>query len=97
LRPSASWGRRIVGLVAAGAMISFAAFVLQNFTARREPFNDTKSAAMTTETTPEGSRPSADFAWDANDSDISGFSRNLVPFESRSQQLWDKSPAMDKE
>ncbi|MFO0978221.1 MAG: serine/threonine-protein kinase [Planctomycetaceae bacterium] len=97
LRPFASWGRRIVGLVAAGAMISFAAFVLQNFTARREPFNDTKSAAMTTESTPEGSRPAADFAWGANDSDISGFSRDLVPLESRSQQLWDKSPAMDKE
>ncbi len=111
LRPSAIWGRRIVGLVAVGAMISFAAFVLQNFTARREPFNDAKSAAMTTESTPEGSRPtatyrestpegsrpSANFAWDANDSDISAFSRDLVPLESRSQQLWDKSPAMDKE
>jgi hypothetical protein len=44
---------------------------------------------------PEGSRPSANFAWDAIGSDISAFSSDLAPFESRSQQLWDKSPAMD--
>jgi hypothetical protein len=76
-------------------MISVAAFALQNFSARREQSDVTKSAAMTTESAPEGSRPSANFAWDAAESDLSTFSRDLAPFESRSQQLWDKSPAMD--
>jgi hypothetical protein len=95
LCPSAIWGRSAVGLVAVGAMISVAAFALQNFSARREQSDVTKSAAMTTESAPEGSRPSANFAWDAAESDLSTFSRDLAPFESRSQQLWDKSPAMD--
>lgn len=109
LRPSAIWGRRVVGLAAVGAMISFAVMAFQNLTARRDSTGDTKSVAMTPESSPEGSRPaatnredtpkvlrpSANFAWDANVSDISAFSRDLAPFESRSQQLWDKSPAMD--
>jgi hypothetical protein len=80
-------------------MISFAVMAFQNLTARHDSTGDTKSAAMTPESAPEGSRPAANFAWDANDSDISAFSRDLAPFESRSQQLWDTSPAMhtDKE
>jgi hypothetical protein len=97
LLPYAIWGRRAVGLVAVGAMMTVAAFTFQNFTARHEPSSDTKSAAVTTESAAEGSRPPATFAWDAAESDLSALSRDLVPFESRSQQLWDKSPAMDKD
>lgn len=97
LRLTATGRRFVVGLIAVGVLISFAAFMLQNFTARREPFNNTTSAAMTTETSPDGSRPSVEFSWDANNSDISAFSRDLVPFESRSQQLWDNTPTIVKE
>ncbi len=97
MRPSALWGRRVVGLVAVGAITSVAAFALQHFAARHDPSEDTKSAAMPIESKPEGSRPSATFAWGAAEADISAFSRDLAPFESRSQQLWDNAPAMDKE
>jgi hypothetical protein len=104
-------GRRVVGMGTITAIAIIAASALQNFAARREQFRDTKSSAMTTESTPEGSRPSAtnrkdtpegsrpsaNFAWDAAESDISVFSSDLAPFESRSHQLWDNAPAMNKE
>lgn len=45
------------------------------------------------------SSPSEADAWDGAASDLDLFSQELAPFETRSQQLWDTSPAMhtDKE
>ncbi len=91
--PSAMWGRSVVGLVALSVMTSLVAIALQNTTAKRQPKSDTKS----TQFTPEGSRPSDTFAWDGAQLEISDFSRDLAPFETRSQQLWENTPTIEKE
>ncbi len=96
-RAPRSWPRRVLGFIALGMMTSFAVMAFQNMTTSRDSTGETKSATIPTESAPESSRPSANVAWDAAESDLSAFSHDLAPFESRSQQLWDKSPAMKKE
>lgn len=95
--PFVMWRRTLVGLVALGAITILVAFVVQILATRRERPTDAKSATSPTESAPQGMRPSTTYVWDAGESDIGAFSLDLAPFETRSQQLWDNAPTIDKE
>lgn len=85
------------GLCGAALLMAIAGFAVSRFSVPPQRSGERTADSSSPVSTSEKSSSSEADAWNAAETDLNSFSRDLAPFELRSHHVWDSMPTIEKE